>query len=63
MPIIYPRNALLNLYELNKYILYMPENYTLKFDYELKDFFEKYLQKHPELEFNNVAEYLKDYII
>ncbi|KKL60433.1 hypothetical protein LCGC14_2205370 [marine sediment metagenome] len=41
----------------------MPEKYTLKFDYKLKDFFEKYLQKHPKLEFNNVAEYLKDHII
>jgi len=58
-----PRDARLNLFEVNKDILYMPEKFTLKFDYELKDFFEKYLQKHPKLEFSNVTEYLRDHII
>lgn len=37
----------------------MPEKYTLKFDYELKQFFEEYITKYPKLGFNNVAEYLK----
>lgn len=63
MPDICSRDAHLNIFEVNKDILYMPEKFTLKFDYELKDFFEKYLQKHPELEFNNVTQYLKDYMI
>lgn len=40
----------------------MHKKYTLKFDYDLKDFFEKYLQKIPDIEFSNVAEFLKNHI-
>jgi len=41
----------------------MPDKYTLKFDYDLKKFFEEQLAKQADIRFNNVAEYLKSLII
>jgi len=41
----------------------MPEKYTLKFDYYIKEYFENYLEKTPDSKFKNIAEFLRTHII
>ena len=41
----------------------MPEHFVLKLKHNLKKFFEEYIEKNREIEFNNVTAYLRNLII
>ena len=38
----------------------MKKKYDLKINYELKEVFEDYIKKHPELGYRSVSEYLNE---